>query len=84
MSQLLLTVECMTPITAVVLAFESRTWLRPGAKDQAIRDVFGLSAARYYQALNQVIDDPEALVLDPVTTNRLRRLRETRRRARVS
>lgn len=74
----------MTPITAAVLGFEHKTWARPGSKDQAVHDVFGVSATRYYQAVNRVIDDPEALALDPITVNRLRRLRQTRRRARAS
>jgi hypothetical protein len=34
---------------------------------------------RYYQLLNALLDDPRALSHDPVTVNRLRRIRETRR-----
>lgn len=65
----------MTPVTAAVLAFEGRRWNRSGSKEQAIRDVFGVSATRYYQALLQVADDPEALELAPALVNRLRRRR---------
>lgn len=72
----------MNPIVAAVIAFESRHWHRRGAKEQAARDLFGVTPTRYAQAVNRVIDLPEALVLDPVTVNRLRRLRETRRLAR--
>src|SRR5262249_40876475 len=34
-----------------ILAFERRWWQHAGAKEQAIREEFGLSAARYYQLL---------------------------------
>jgi Protein of unknown function (DUF3263) len=66
-----------------LLAFE-RHWFRyAGAKEQAIRAEFGLSATRYYQLLNAVIDKPAALVTDPMLVRRLRRLRAERRRARA-
>lgn len=67
-----------------VLDFE-RVWsTRPGGKEQAIRDTFGFSPARYYQLLGALIDSPSALVHDPLLVKRLRRLRETRVSARVS
>ncbi len=65
-----------------ILAFERQWWKFAGAKEQAIRDRFDLSATRYYQVLNQLIDDPEALVADPMLVKRLRRLRATRQRTR--
>jgi hypothetical protein len=65
-----------------ILAFEKRWWKHAGAKEQAIRDTFGLSATRYYQVLNVLLDNPAALVHDPVLVGRLRRLRSTRARAR--
>jgi hypothetical protein len=65
----------MTPIAAAVLAFEGKHWKRSGSKEQAIRDLFGVSATRYYQALHRLADDPEALELAPVLVNRLRRRR---------
>jgi hypothetical protein len=61
-----------------ILDFE-RSWTSRLAKDAAVRRRFGLSAARYYHALNRVIDRPEALRYDPVLVRRLRRLRERRR-----
>ncbi len=48
-----------------ILAFERQWWKYAGAKEQAIRDLFGLSATRYYQLLNVLIDRPEALAADP-------------------
>jgi hypothetical protein len=65
-----------------ILAFERQWWKYAGAKEQAIRDLFEMSATRYYQVLNALIDRPEALVHDPMLVKRLRRLRATRQRTR--
>ena len=67
---------------AEILAFERQWWKFAGAKEQAIRDTFQMSATRYYQVLNALIDKPEALVQDPLLVKRLRRLRATRQRNR--
>jgi Protein of unknown function (DUF3263) len=65
-----------------VLAFERHWWRQPGAKEQAISDQLGLSATRYYQMLNELIDRPEAMATDPVLVKRLRRQRARRERIR--
>jgi hypothetical protein len=65
-----------------MLAFEKQWWRQPGAKEQAIRDVFEVSATQYYQALNALLDNPAALEYDPILVGRLRRLRATRSRTR--
>ena len=65
-----------------ILAFERQWWKYAGAKETAIRDLFDMSATRYYQVLNALIDKPEALVADPMLVKRLRRLRSTRQRTR--
>ncbi len=65
-----------------ILAFESRWWKHAGSKEQAIRDEFDLSATRYYQLLNGLLDNPAALAQDPVLIGRLRRIRSTRARTR--
>src|SRR5687767_12521570 len=65
-----------------ILAFERQWWKYAGAKETAIRELFDLSATRYYQTLNALIDRPEALVHDPMLVKRLRRLRTTRQRTR--
>lgn len=67
-----------------ILAFERQWWKYAGAKEQAIRARFELSATRYYQLLNQLIDRPEALAYDPMTVKRLRRLRSRRQRQRTA
>lgn len=66
-----------------ILDFE-RDWTRhAGAKEDAVRAEFGLSAARYYQVLNAVIDSPAAIVYDPMLVRRLQRMREARMSARI-
>lgn len=72
----------LTDLEQRMLAFERRWWRRAGAKEQAIRDTFGLSATRYYQLLNRLLEEPEALAHDPVLVSRLRRLRASRAPAR--
>jgi len=65
-----------------ILAFERHWWKYAGAKEQAVRDLFDMSATRYYQVLNALLDRPEALAADPMLVKRLRRLRAARQRAR--
>jgi len=65
-----------------VLAFERGTWRTAGAKEQAISEVLGISSARYYQLLNELIDSPEALKFDPALVKRLRAQRTRRQRMR--
>jgi hypothetical protein len=67
---------------AAILAFERQWWRYAGAKEQAVRDLFGMSATRYYQVLNSLIDSPNALAVDPMLVKRLRRQRAVRQRAR--
>ncbi len=62
-----------------LLALERRSWAGPGAKERAIREELGIAPVRYYQLLNALIDDERALREDPVTVNRLRRVRDARR-----
>lgn len=65
-----------------ILDFERQWWKYAGAKEQAIRDLFDMSGTRYYQILNGLIDDPQALAYDPMLVKRLRRMRASRQRAR--
>lgn len=76
----------MNELTAeekAVLDFEGGAWWKyPGAKETAVREQLGLSAVRYYQLLNALIDRPEALEHAPLLVRRLRRLRDQRQRQR--
>lgn len=67
-----------------MLAFERQWWRRPGAKDTAIRARFGVPPTRYYQALNALVDRPDAWALDPLVVGRLRRVRAARHPRRSS
>ena len=65
-----------------ILDFERTWWTQDGPKENAIRSQFELSPTRYYQLLNQLLDDAEAHEYDPLVVRRLRKLRTERRRAR--
>jgi len=67
-----------------ILDFEGSWWRYAGAKEAAIKDLFELSAPRYYQLLNDLIDRDDALAASPMLVKRLRRLREARMAARVT
>ncbi|SKU69859.1 Fis family transcriptional regulator [Mycobacteroides abscessus subsp. massiliense] len=62
-----------------VLEFERIWWKHSGQKEEAIRAEFGLSPTRYYQRLNQLLSEPEALEIEPVVVNRLLRIRTVNR-----
>ena len=67
-----------------ILAFERQWFKYAGSKEQAIRELFDMSATRYYQVLNALIDSPAALAHDPMLVKRLRRMRASRQRARTA
>ena len=65
-----------------ILAFERQWWKYAGAKEEAIKELFSMSATRYYQVLNALLESPDAVEYDPLVVRRLRRERDRRRRAR--
>ncbi len=68
-----------------ILAFERQWWkYAGGSKEDAIKELFSMSATRYYQVLNTLVDRPEALAADPMLVKRLRRLRASRQKARAA
>jgi uncharacterized protein DUF3263 len=74
----------LSPREREILAFERQWWRYAGAKEQAIRERFGLSGTRYYQLLNALLEKPAALRADPMLVKRLRRTRSARSRRRVA
>lgn len=72
----------LTERDKAILDFERSWWSEPGPKETAIRERFELSGTRYYEILNELLDDPESLAYDPLVVRRLRRLRDRRRRMR--
>ncbi|WP_081710297.1 DUF3263 domain-containing protein [Arthrobacter sp. 35W] len=67
-----------------MLALERQWWKYAGAKEQAIRELFDISATHYYQILNALIDTEDALAHDPMLVKRLRKLRTSRQQARTA
>ncbi len=67
-----------------MLDFERTWWKHAGVKEQAIRERFDMSATRYYQLLNDLLERPAALEHDPILVKRLKRLRTYRQRQRVA
>jgi hypothetical protein len=74
----------LSELEAKILDFEANWWRFAGAKENAIKELFDLSAPRYYQLLNDLIDRNDALEAAPMLVKRLRRLREARMSARTS
>ena len=70
----------MTKVQQAILNFETQWWLRLGSKDAAIREVFGLEPGRYYQLLDGLLDESEAMVQAPATISRHRHWRDLRHR----
>ncbi|NLU83149.1 DUF3263 domain-containing protein [Rhodococcus sp. HNM0569] len=76
--------EGLTRRETEILAFERKWWQYAGSKEDAIKELFDMSATRYYQILNALVDRPEALRADPMLVKRLRRLRASRQKARAA
>jgi hypothetical protein len=67
-----------------ILDREREVWKLTEPKARVIRERFGISVTRYHQLLTRTLDEPAALVYDPMLVRRLRRVREARRRRRVA
>ncbi len=74
----------LAPRDIEILDFERSWWKHAGVKEDAIRDRFDMSATRYYQLLNELLENPAAMTYDPILVKRLRRLRTYRQRQRVA
>ncbi len=74
----------LTDLETRILEFERNWWRFAGAKETAIKDLFDMTAPRYYQLLNHLIDRDDALEASPMLVKRLRRLREARMAARTA
>ena len=74
----------LSDLESRILGFEANWWRFAGAKESAIKELFDLTAPRYYQLLNDLIDRDEALLAAPMLVKRLRRLREARMSTRIA
>lgn len=72
----------LTDLGRGVLDLERKRYDFTGSKEQAIRDRFDLTATRYYQLLNTMVEDVRVEALEPMLVRRLRRLRDSRQRGR--
>ena len=73
----------LTDRDRAILDFERTWWSDPGPKAAAIQARLGVSPARYYRLLAELIDSAEAAAYDPLVVRRLRKLQRNRRRARM-
>ena len=67
-----------------ILDFERSWWKHAGVKEQAIKEHFDMSATKYYQLLNDLLEKPAAAEHDPILVKRLKRIRTYRQRRRVA
>ena len=74
--------DALTQRDLDILDFERTWWKHAGVKEQAIKERFEMSATRYYQILNELLETDAAYDYNPLVIRRLRRLRDRRRRAR--
>lgn len=72
----------LTERDRAILDFEKSWWTEEGPKEAVILERFEVSAERYYQILNELLESEEAYAHDPLVVRRLRRQRERRRRER--
>jgi Protein of unknown function (DUF3263) len=74
----------LTQLDVDILDFERSWWKHAGVKERAIKERFDMSATRYYQLLNALLENPAALEHDPILVKRLTRLRTYRQRQRTA
>jgi hypothetical protein len=73
----------LTDRDRAILDLERTWWLQASPKAAVIQSRIGLSPARYYQLLRELIGSAEAAAYDPLVVGRLRKLQRNRRRARI-
>ncbi|QDK02253.1 helix-turn-helix DNA binding protein [Gordonia phage Samba] len=69
----------MTDDDRALLDFAAHRWNYAGNQAEAVRTEFDMTVTRYWQRVNNLLDDPEAIAHAPMLVNRLRRLRSRRR-----
>ncbi|RRO19243.1 DUF3263 domain-containing protein [Saccharopolyspora rhizosphaerae] len=68
----------MNDTDRAILDFEREHWKYQGNKERVIQERFGFSPNRYYQRLNRLLDEPEALAQQPALVKRLLNRRDQR------
>lgn len=72
----------LTDLDLRILDLERRWFHNMGAKEAAITRELNMTATRYFQILNGLIEDPRAMHAQPQLISRLRRVRAARQRSR--
>ena len=75
--------QTLTDLEGAVLDFARLTGRPRGRQEQAIRDLFDVSATRSHQQLLGLLGLPEALAYAPSKVKRLQRVRDRRARERA-
>ena len=68
----------MTDEEKRMLELAGARWRYAGSLEQSVRDELGISLTRFWQLVGRLIDREDVLAHDPVTVNRLRRIRDGR------
>lgn len=66
-----------------ILRFAGEWWADAAAKEQAMRERFGLEPVRFYQRVAVLVFEPAAVAAEPLICGRLRRIQERRARLRT-
>ena len=74
-----MTAPALADVDVAMLRLAGEWWRDPLAKEQAIRDRFGITPIRFYQRIAHLIDTPAALAVEPQIVHRLQRIRAARR-----
>ncbi|MGW3470162.1 DUF3263 domain-containing protein [Saccharopolyspora sp. NPDC000995] len=74
----------MNDTDRAILVFELEHWHYQGNKERVIQERFGFSPNRYYQRLNRLLDEPEALQQQPALVKRLQNRRDQRAQRRTA
>jgi hypothetical protein len=65
----------LTDLEHAILDFEAHWWRHAGSKAEGVQEKFGISLSEYYQRLNALLDNENALAHAPLLVKRLRRMR---------
>jgi hypothetical protein len=65
----------LTDLEQAILDFEAHWWRHAGSKAEGVQEKFGISLSEYYQRLNALLDNENALAHAPLLVKRLRRMR---------
>ena len=65
----------LTDLEQAILDFEAHWWRHAGSKAEGVQEKFGISLSEYYQRLNALLDNENALAHAPILVKRLRRMR---------